>query len=109
MKLGDLIGCLARWLSKECNQIIRKHAIRPLEIKVFRIQPELAIVSQRYELPHVLTEAIGSIRREPHHLVLTAEHLETQVIGNGAIEEADGVWETNLVTNLNLAAGSDRE
>ena len=49
-----------------------------------------------------------AVRREPHELVLARVDLETAEVGEGRVEEAEGMGEVELVTEFDLVAAARR-
>src|SRR6185369_12583146 len=46
---------------------------------------------------------------QPHHFVLTLIYLETQVTGDGAVQQTDRVWEFNCFQNFQIVATATSE
>jgi len=75
--------------------------------EVVHVQPETPVVVDLDELADLVHVTGGPVRRHPHHLVLPVVDPEAEVAGEGAVEEAEGVGEVDLVREFDPVAPPD--
>ena len=105
-----LIGRAPRSVEQALERLAR-HRQAAMELEVLEIELQAAVLGDVDEMIanrlHVLRLAV---RREPHHLVFALVDGEAGEIGEGGIQQADGMRKMRFVFEVQLvaAAGADR-
>ncbi len=96
-----------RGLPEELREAVVRHGQAVVVGEVLHVQPERAVLAQVDEVLEDLVEVLRlAVGRRAHHLVLGAVDLEAEVVGEGAVEQAERVREADLAQEFDLVAAS---
>ena len=108
--LGDRVLRLARRAPEQVVERRAGHGQAGAIVEILQIEPEGAVgldIDQVVANQRCKTRlAVG---RETHQFVFAAVDLESRVVGECGIEQAQGVGETYFALQFKLVAASDRE
>jgi hypothetical protein len=108
LPLGERRLRLAWRAAEQLVEGRRGHAQPTDVVEVVEVHPEGAVLLQVEEvLADGLRVAGLAIRREPHDLVLAGVHLESGVVGEGRVEQAERMREAKLGHQLHPVALPD--
>ena len=110
MALGQRALRHARRPAEQGMKAAAGHGQTGGEIEVAHVQLKTAVPGDAHEFfPDQIGVFGRAIRGQPHDFIFAGIDLETQVVGEGGIEQAEGMREVNLLQGLKLAAPAQRE
>src|SRR4051794_1309832 len=96
-------------MTKQTQHLVGVHSLERREVEVPEVKEVLAAGLVDDQFPDEIDVTRFAVWCEPHHFVLTLIYLETQVTGDGAVEQTYRVWEFNCLQNLQVIAAATSE
>ena len=110
LALADRVFAAARLAAEQLVKPIVGHPQSGAIIEVALIDAECAVGLEVDEMVEDELSVFGfAVRGEAHHLVFTVVDLETEIVGEGRVEQTKRMREMNLPHDLDLVAATEAD